>query len=117
MGQNRNNIHYQSGSLFIKALTNLAGQYPCKVVGDDAYENIVEWYVENPPTEAEVNAEWQRLKDEWTYNAYKRERSIDYPPLADFADAYYWAQKGDTTKMDAYIAKCEEVKTNWPKPE
>jgi len=48
-------------------------------------------------------------------DAYKYKRQAEYPSLADFADAYYWAQNGDDTKMTAYIEKCEAVKTKYPK--
>ena len=48
-------------------------------------------------------------------NAYKVKRVAEYPSLADFADAYYWAQNGDDTKMTAYIEKCAEVKQKYPK--
>ena len=47
--------------------------------------------------------------------AYIAKRQAEYPSLADFADAYYWAQNGDDTKMTAYIDKCEAVKTKYPK--
>ena len=48
-------------------------------------------------------------------DAYKEQRATEYPSLADFADAYYWSQKGDNTLMDAYVAKCDDVKTKYPK--
>ena len=48
-------------------------------------------------------------------DAYKYNRVKEYPSLAEFADAYYWAQNGDDTKMTAYIDKCEAVKTKYPK--
>ena len=47
---------------------------------------------------------------------YVLQRVKEYPPLSDFADAYYWIQKGDETKMNEYITKCEEVKNKYPKP-
>ena len=47
--------------------------------------------------------------------AYKYKRVKEYPPLADFVDAYYWAQNGDDTKMTAYIEKCAEIKDKYPK--
>ena len=50
-------------------------------------------------------------------HAYIAKRQAEYPSLADFADAYYWAQNGDNTKMTAYIEKCDGVKTKYPKPE
>ena len=48
-------------------------------------------------------------------HAYIAKRQAEYPSLAEFADAYYWAQNGDNTKMTAYIDKCEAVKTKYPK--
>ena len=51
---------------------------------------------------------------------YIRERTISgstiYPSLGDFADAMYWNSKGDSTKLEAYYAACEKVKTDNPKP-
>ena len=46
---------------------------------------------------------------------YKALRKKEYPPLDEFADAYYWLQKGDPTLMDEYIAKVEAVKVKYPK--
>ena len=37
--------------------------------------------------------------------------------LADFADAYFWQQQGDETKMQAYLARIEDVKALYPKPD
>ena len=48
-------------------------------------------------------------------HAYIAKRQAEYPSLAEFADAYYWAQNGDDTKMTAYIEKCAEVKQKFPK--
>jgi hypothetical protein len=36
--------------------------------------------------------------------------------LSEFADAMYWASKGDQAKLDAYYAACEAVKIAYPKP-
>ena len=47
---------------------------------------------------------------------YRIERTLLYPPLEDFADAMYWNSKGDSTKLEAYYAACEKVKTDNPKP-
>ena len=49
-------------------------------------------------------------------NAYKDVRREAYPDIADFADAYYWAQKGDDSKMISYVAACAKVKADNPKP-
>jgi hypothetical protein len=47
---------------------------------------------------------------------YVKRRTQEYPDLAELADALYWESKGDKTKMIAYIAKCDKVKTKFPKP-
>ena len=39
-----------------------------------------------------------------------------YPSFGDFADAMYWNNKGDSSKLTAYYAACEKVKTDNPKP-
>jgi hypothetical protein len=83
------------------------------------YENL-EWIGPQDkvkPSKEEIEAEIARLKSEWEQTQYQRDRAQFYPDLADFADAYYWAQKGDESKMNAYIAKCDEVKSQYPKPE
>ena len=79
--------------------------------------DILEWLdaEQTQPTEAEITAEVARLQAEYDNNEYQRQRVTEYPSLADFADAYYWAQKGDNTLMDAYIAKCDAVKIKYSK--
>ena len=57
----------------------------------------------------ELNTEAAKVK-------YKTERQPLYPSLGDFADAMYWNSKGDSSKLTAYYAACEKVKTNNPKP-
>ena len=49
-------------------------------------------------------------------NGYKTKRQAVYPALGDFADAMYWNSKGDSSKLTAYYAACEKVKTDNPKP-
>ena len=48
--------------------------------------------------------------------SYQSVRQPLYPSLGDFADAMYWNSKGDSTKLEAYYAACEKVKTDNPKP-
>lgn len=89
---------------FVPALQKL---YPSvvKTIGDVAYDaNGNEVAYDKAAVDAYVAA-----------NAYKSKRAAEYPSLADFADAYYWAQNGDDTKMTAYIEKCAEVKAKFPK--
>ena len=57
----------------------------------------------------EIDEEYAKVK-------YKDDRQPLYPPLEDFADAMYWNSKGDSTKLEAYYAACEKVKTDNPKP-
>ena len=47
---------------------------------------------------------------------YQKDRQLLYPSLGDFADAMYWNSKGDSSKLTAYYAACEKVKTDHPKP-
>jgi hypothetical protein len=49
-------------------------------------------------------------------HAYIAKRQPEYPALTDLADALYHQSKGDETKLTAYLAKCEAVKTKYPKP-
>jgi hypothetical protein len=67
------------------------------------------------PTREEVEEEVARLQKEWEDNIYKKLRAPEYPPITDYLDACYWASKGDTTKLDEYYSKCEEVKLKYPK--
>lgn len=62
-----------------------------------------------------VNSEIIRLEQEYQQTRYKRLRQLEYPNLADFADAYYWTQRGDNTKMNEYLAKITEIKEKYPK--
>ena len=67
--------------------------------------------------QALVDAAAAEIQAELDATRYQRQRAPEYPSLATFADAYYWAQKGDNTKMDEYVAACDAVKTKYPKPE
>jgi len=67
--------------------------------------------------QALVDAAAAEIQAELDATQYQRNRQPEYPSLATFADAYYWAQKGDNTKMDEYVAACDAVKAKYPKPE
>ena len=64
-----------------------------------------------------VVAKAQELEAAYNSKQYQRNRQPEYPDMADLADALYWSSKGDNTKLDAYYAACEAVKTKYPKPE
>jgi hypothetical protein len=74
------------------------------LVAYDVNENVVEY------DKSLVEFEWNKI-------SYKEKRQPEYPSLVDFADAYYWVQKGNDTLMNDYIAKCDAIKDNYPKPE
>lgn len=52
-----------------------------------------------------------------TTESVQEKRSLLYPPLTDLADALYWNSKGDDSRLTAYYAACDAVKTKYPKPE
>ena len=43
---------------------------------------------------------------------YTTKRQQEYPPISDYLDGIV---KGDTAQVEAYIAKCLEVKAKYPK--
>jgi hypothetical protein len=82
-------------------------------------KRVIRWITEmpNPPTDEEIDAEIERLEQEMIAKDYRRKRKAEYPPLSDFADAIYWAQKGNNTFLTQWIANCEAVKQKYPKSE
>jgi hypothetical protein len=71
---------------------------------------------QSAPSKEEVLNEAERLRQIAVSLRYQAERRHKYPPMSEFADAMYWASKGDQTKLDAYYADCEAVKIAYPKP-
>ncbi len=67
--------------------------------------------------QALVDAAAAELAAEEAATQYQRDRQPEYPSLADLADALYWSNQGDNTKLDAYYAACAAVKAKYPKPE
>jgi hypothetical protein len=80
---------------------------------------VLEWMdpVQTEPTAAELEAEVARLTAEHEATQYQRNRQPEYPSLATLADALYWSNQGDNTKLDEYYAACAAVKAKYPKPE
>jgi hypothetical protein len=79
-------------------------------------DEVIEWLdtEQTQPTDAEIEAEVQRLQDEYDAQQYARDRAAEYPPIADYLDGIV---KGDQAQIDAYIAACQAVKAKYPKPE
>ena len=67
--------------------------------------------------QALVDAAAAQIAAEQAATAYQRNRQPEYPSLADLADALYWSNQGDNTKLDEYYAACAAVKAKYPKPE
>ena len=88
-----------------------------QIVGDTAYKSVDGKLVQVTLDVDAVAAEEAKFQAEYVATQYQRDRQPEYPSLAEFADAYYWSQKGDDTKMTAYVAACDAVKTKYPKPE
>ena len=97
------------------AISSLYPNAQC-AIDNDSYDGI-RWFDNSipMPTKEEVQAEVSRLQAEYDAKEYQRKRAREYPSLADFADAYYWMQKGQTNLMDEYVAKCDAVKNKFPK--
>jgi hypothetical protein len=66
--------------------------------------------------QTKIDAARTTLNAEASAIAYQSIRQPLYPSLGDFADAMFWNSKGDSTKLEAYYAACEKVKTDNPKP-
>jgi hypothetical protein len=67
--------------------------------------------------QALVDAAAAELAAEAAATQYQRNRQPEYPSLATLADALYWSNQGDNTKLDEYYAACAAVKAKYPKPE
>lgn len=46
---------------------------------------------------------------------YRERRRAEYPPLADFADAIYWAERGEPGRLQEYFEAIDQVKQKYPK--
>ena len=66
--------------------------------------------------QALVDAAAAELAAEEAATQYQRDRQPEYPDLAVLADALYWSNQGDNTKLDEYYAACSAVKAKYPKP-
>lgn len=79
--------------------------------GND-YENIW-WSDENdlpPPDIEDIMLEVERLKQEWEYNQYQRDRASAYPSIQDQLDLLY--HQG----YDGWKTEINKIKDQYPKP-
>ena len=68
------------------------------------------------PTNEEILTKAAEMRAARNDQPYKDKRKSEYPDLNQFADAFYWLQKGDNSKMTQWIADCDAVKALYPKP-
>ena len=78
-------------------------------------ETTQEWTLKDVP-----QFEVRTARPPETPNTYPRDykalRRRAYPPLEELADALYWQQNGDSSKMAAYMSVVAKVKETHPKP-
>ena len=90
--------------------------YPDAVTIDDATGAFKQDGTPSSLVQSAIDSARATLDAEAAAIAYQSIRQPLYPSLGDFADAMYWNSKGDSTKLEAYYAACEKVKTDNPKP-
>ena len=92
--------------------------YPSICTLDDSFVNYGLDDSGNKVSIVQSNVDTARatLDTEAAAIAYQSVRQPLYPSLGDFADAMYWNSKGDSSKLTAYYAACEKVKTDNTKP-
>lgn len=71
----------------------------------------LEWLDTNQtqPTEAEIQAEVERLQAEYDANQYQRDRAAEYPPMEDQLDDLYH------NGIEGWKASIQAVKDKYPK--
>lgn len=63
------------------------------------------------PTKEEIDVEIKRLRAEYEYNQYQRDRAAAYPSIADQLDLLYHGG------YDVWKEEINKVKQQYPKPE
>ena len=74
-------------------------------------DGVLKWLdsKQTEPTESEINAEIARLDTLYTNEKYKRDRSAEYPSIADQLDDIYH------NGIDAWKATIKNTKDKYPK--
>ena len=97
-----------------KALSSLYPSAQWTLTGDD-YSGL-DWLPGNTvpkPSREELEAEADRLRQEWLNKQYQRDRAKEYPDFKDYLDGVV---KGDQAQIQSYIDACLSVKNKYPKP-
>ena len=86
-------------------------------ISDDDYDSLI-WHEPSEedggqpkPTIEEIEKEIERLKEEYEYNQYQRDRATAYPSIEDQLDLLYHGG------YDAWKEEINKVKEEYPKPE
>ena len=97
-----------------KALTSLYPGSSWSLNGDN-YSGL-DWHDTNDspkPSQAELEAECDRLHQVWINNQYQRDRVQEYPPITNQLDMLYWDKVNGTNNWEQAI---QAVKDKYPKP-
>ena len=98
-------------NFLFEAIQSLAPNCQFSIFNFD-YSTLV-WNDENelpPPTKEELQAEIERLRAEYEYNQYQRDRASAYPSIQDQLDTLY--HQG----YDGWKTEIDKVKEKYPKP-
>ena len=79
--------------------------------------STLEWHPDNTTTKPsleELKVEIARLKADYEYREYQRQRALEYPSIAEQLDMLYWDQINGTNNWQTTI---NAVKDKYPKPE
>jgi hypothetical protein len=99
----------------VEILNRLVGEGNWITIAGLDYDTIVLQDGVSMPSKSDFDRVKREVEAECNANEYQIQRAPEYPDLADFADAYYWAQEGDNSKMTEYLAKIKDVKNKYPK--
>ena len=77
----------------------------------------IQWTNDTTPiSKSDIEVKMAEIQTEYDNKEYSRNRSIAYPSLQEFAEAYCEKEIGaDTTKWDEYVIKYNKVRTDNPK--
>lgn len=95
-----------------QALSNIRPGAEWEVVGD-TYEGLVwrDGNTQEKPTREELEAEIQRLQNDYANKEYQRQRAQAYPSIVDQLDLLYHGG------FDGWKAQIDVIKLKYPKPE
>ena len=79
---------------------------------DEALFNSITWVSINNLSWSQVQAEMDRLNEEYDNQEYARKRKAAYPDIYDYMDGIV---KNDQTQIDKYIADSQAVKARYKK--